>query len=169
LKREIAEVKSIDPTRPVLVSDSGEWSLWIWPAQLGDIVGVTTYRKVWFSMPGFIAKNFPRLDEFGMYIDYPFPAVSFGRKAQLIGKIFHKRVIGVELQAEPWGKKTLDESPVEEQAKSMNLAQFKNNIEFAKQTGLNEFYLWGGEWIYWMKTAQNNPEIWNEAKKLFTP
>ena len=49
----------------------------------------------------------------------------------------------------------------------MNLEQFKKNIEFAKKTGLKEFYLWGAEWWYWMKEKQNKPEIWNEAKKLF--
>jgi len=27
--------------------------------------------------------------------------------------------------------------------------------------------LWGGEWWYWMKEKQNQPEIWQEAKKLF--
>jgi len=33
--------------------------------------------------------------------------------------------------------------------------------------GLSTFYLWGGEWTYWLKKTQNKPEIWDEAKKLF--
>ena len=49
----------------------------------------------------------------------------------------------------------------------MNLEQFKANIEFAKKTGLKEFYFWGSEWWYWMKEKQNNPNIWDEARKLF--
>jgi len=49
----------------------------------------------------------------------------------------------------------------------MNLDRFRKNIEFARQTGLSEFYLWGSEWWYWMKEKQNNPDIWYEAKKLF--
>ena len=95
-------------------------------------------------------------------------AIFWWRKAQLIEKIFNKKVIVVELQAEPWGPKLLYESPLEEQEKTMNLERFTANIEFAKKTGLDEFYLWGGEWWYWLKEKQNNPEIWNEAKKLFS-
>ena len=49
----------------------------------------------------------------------------------------------------------------------MNLEQFRKNIEFAQRTGLDTFYLWGGEWWYWLKEKQNQPEIWEEAKTLF--
>jgi len=48
----------------------------------------------------------------------------------------------------------------------MNLEIFKRNIDFAEKTGLKEFYLWGGEWWYWLKTKQNNDEIWQEVKNL---
>ena len=98
---------------------------------------------------------------------YPFPPTFYWRKAQVINKLFHKEVICVELQTEPWGPKLLYDSPIEEQEKTMNLEQFKKNIEFAKKTGLSEFYLWGGEWWYWKKIKQNDFTIWNEAKKLF--
>ncbi len=47
------------------------------------------------------------------------------------------------------------------------LEQFKANIDFAKKTGLKEFYLWGSEWWYWMKKKQNRPAIWDQAKKIF--
>jgi hypothetical protein len=50
----------------------------------------------------------------------------------------------------------------------MNLEKFRKNIEFAKKTGLDEFYLWGAEWWYWLKEKQNQPEIWKEAKKLMS-
>ena len=43
----------------------------------------------------------------------------------------------------------------------------KEDIKFAKQTGLNKFYLWGVEWWYWIKVKYNEPEIWNQAKTLF--
>ena len=155
LKKEIDLVKSLDSqSRPIVISDSGEGSLWVNAAKLGDIVGTTLYKKVWFR-------------QLGNYIYYPFPPIFYWRKAQLIEKIFDKKVIVVELQAEPWGPKLLYESPLEEQEKTMNLERFKANIEFAKKTGLDEFYLWGGEWWYWLKEKQNQPEIWQEAKKLF--
>ena len=112
------------------------------------------YRKVWVR-------------QLGIYFKYPLTPAFYYRKAQVIKKLFKKEVISVELQAEPWGPKLLYDSPVEEQIKTMNLEQFKKNIEFAKGTGFKEFYLWGAEWWYWMKEKQNQPDIWNEAKKLF--
>jgi hypothetical protein len=62
----------------------------------------------------------------------------------------------------------LYDSPIEEQKKTMDLEQFKKNIEFAKKTGLDEFYLWGSEWWYWLKEKHNDSGIWEEAKKLFS-
>ncbi len=154
LKKEIDLVKSLDKKDRVLISDSGEGSFWIQAAIFGDIVGTTIYKKAWFRQLGF-------------YIHYPFPPIFYARKAQIINKLFDKEVICVELQAEPWGPSLLYDSPLEEQEKTMNLEQFKANIEFAKKTGLKEFYLWGSEWWYWMKEKQNRPAIWDEAGKIF--
>ena len=155
LKKEIDLVKSLDDKgRPVVISDSGEGSFWIKVAQLGDIVGTSIYKRAWFS-------------QIGIYVHYPFPPTFYWRKAQIIKKLLNKEVICVELQTEPWGPKLLYDSPIEEQEKTMNLEQFQKNVEFAKRTGFSQFYLWGAEWWYWLKTKQNNPEIWNEARKLF--
>jgi len=155
LKKEIALVKSLDSLeRPVVVSDSGEGSFWVQAARFGDIVGTTMYRKVWFH-------------QLETYVSYPFPPVFYARKAKIVEKLFSKKVINVELQAEPWGPKLLYDSPLPEQEKTMNLGQFRKNIEFAQRTGFDEFYLWGAEWWYWMKEKQNQPEIWQEAQKLF--
>ena len=155
LKKEIDLVKSLDTKHhPIVISDSGEGSFWIAAAQLGDIVGTTMYKKVWVHQIGF-------------YFTYPFPSVFYHRKAEIIRWLFNKEVICTELQTEPWGPELLSHSPIEEQQKSMDLEQFKYNIEFAKNTGLNKFYLWGAEWWYWMKEIQGQPEIWDEFKKLF--
>ena len=167
LKKEVDLVRSLDPERQIVVSDSGEGSLWIKAAQLGDIVGTTMYKKVWFSFY-WEKRKFPFLPQkMGFYVSYPIPAIFYHRKALYIDKIFNKKVMVVELQAEPWGPKLLYDSPLPEQEKTMNLEKFKYNIEFAKSTGLNTFYLWGGEWWYWMKEKQNQPQIWEEARKLF--
>ena len=139
LKEEIYLVKSLDSKqRPIIISDSGELSTWFTVAPLGDIVGTTLHRKVWFK-------------ELKSYISWPFPPVFYWRKAQIIKKIFGKEVICVELQTEPWGPKLLYDVSLEEQRKTMNLEQFQKNIEFAQNTGLDTFYLWGVEWMYWMK------------------
>ena len=154
-KKEIDYVKSLDPLkRPIMVTESGEWSPWVLAGFYGDIVGTTMYQKIYFS-------------QLKTYINYPLPPVFYWRKAQIVKKLFGKKVICVELQAEPWGPKLLYDAPIEEQKKTMNLEQFRYNIEFAKKTGLKEFSLWGVEWWYWMKEVQNQPEIWNEAKNLF--
>jgi hypothetical protein len=140
--------------RPIIISDSGEMSFWIEAARLSDVIGITMYKKIWFQ-------------QLSHYISYPFPSTFYWRKAQIIKKLFNKKVIVVELQAEPWGQTLLYNSPLKEQEKTMNLQQFQENIEFAKKTGFDEFYLWGSEWWYWLKENQNNSEIWKEAKKLW--
>lgn len=154
LKKEIALVKSIDPSRPIIISDSGELSLWIHASYYGDIVSATLYRKAWFR-------------EFNSYVNYPFPPIFYKRKADLINFLFHKKVICGELQGEPWGPEWNYTLPVQEQLKSMDLKEFKSNIAFAQKTGLNEFYFWGTEWWYWMKQTQNYSEFWDAAKNLF--
>lgn len=154
LKKEIDLVKSLDG-KPITVSDSGEFSFWIRAARLGDIVGATLHRRAWFQ-------------ELGIYVRYPFTASYYWRRAEIIRKFFNKKVISVELQAEPWGPKLIYDSPLEEQEKTMNLEQFKKNIEFARKTGFDTFYLWGAEWWYWMKKVHNDSKIWDEARNLFS-
>ncbi|MDD2913071.1 MAG: cellulase family glycosylhydrolase [Candidatus Pacebacteria bacterium] len=153
LKEEINLVRGLS-NRPIIISETGEFSLWLKAAKLGDIVGVTMYRRVWFN-------------KLKRHIDYPFPAVFYSRKALLIKWIFNKEVIGVELQMEPWGSTLLYYSPLEEQEKSMNIEQFKKNIRFAKKVGFKENYLWGVEWWFWMKKEHNDSSFLNEAKKLW--
>lgn len=154
LAEEVAFVKLLDNTHPVVVSDSGEYSLWMQAAKIGDIVGVTMYKKVWFK-------------EIKSYVPYFLPAVFYTKRYNLIKNLFNKEVSCVELQAEPWGEKLIYDLSLEEQRKSMNLEQFKKNVQFAKETGLKEFYFWGAEWWYWLKVKHNQAEIWEEAKKLF--
>src|SRR3989344_1743922 len=157
LAKEVALIRSIDATRPIIISDSGEQSLWFDVAKIGDIVSSTMYRKLWFG----------NQDGIGFYGSFPIPPVFYYRKAQLITYLFNKPVICGELQAEPWAYRLFVDVPLQEQEKTMNLIQFKKNIEYAKKTGFNEIYLWGTEWWYWLKTTQDKPEIWNEAKTLF--
>lgn len=158
LKKEVALVKSLDTTRPVIISDSGEQSFWMKAASIGDVVGITTYRKLWFGQPSGI----------GFYGTFPIPPSFYYQRAQLIKKLFGKKVIGVELQAEPWAYKKYHDVSLREQEKTMNVDQFNKNVEYARATGFDTFYFWGTEWWYWLKENQGRPEIWNEAKKLFT-
>lgn len=153
LKEEVSLVKDLDPSRQVIVTDSGEMSLWLNVGSIGDVVGVTTYRRVWQQT-------------FGFYVDYIFPPVYYQRRADIIDKLYGKEVIGTELQAEPWCQNSIINASLEEQDKTMSLEHFKSNVEFAKRTGLDKFYLWGGEWWYWMKKNHGHPEIWEEVRRL---
>ena len=155
LAHEADWVRSLDQAkRPVLISDSGEGSFWINAARIGDVVGTTMYRVAYF-------------DDIDMYIHYPIPPAFYWIKKEFINKVFNKKVLCVELQAEPWCPGTLYNSTVEEQKKTMDIGQFKANLAFAQKTGFDTFYLWGDEWWYWMKTKQNDPSFWNEAAKLW--
>ena len=158
LKTEVALVKSLDPSRKIIISDSGEQSTWFGAAQIGDTVGITMYRNVWTHVT----------DTFGFNLTYTFlDPMTYTRKAQIIQKMFGKNVICIELQAEPWTAEPLMQAPLDEQVKSMNPEMFNEDVQFAKDTGLDRFYFWGVEWWYWVKTKQNQPQIWNEAKALF--
>lgn len=136
LRRGIDLVKSLDnQDRPVVITESGEIPLWFKVARFGDVVGHTLYEKVW-------------LDELNIYFTFPFPPIYYRRKAWLINKIFNKRVICVELQAEPWGPTFLYYLPLEEQERTMNPERFRRMIQFAKDTGGDTFYFWGVKWWY---------------------
>jgi GH35 family endo-1,4-beta-xylanase len=157
IAKEVALVKQLDPSRQIIISDSGEGSLWFKAANLGDIVGTTMYREVWFHIT----------DTIGFDLHYFFPPVFYERKALLIQKLFGKKVINVELQAEPWASVPFNQVPLAQQYETMNEQMFQSNVSYAKQTGLDTFYFWGVEWWYWLKTAENQPAIWNDAKNMF--
>ena len=157
LKQEVALVKSLDPSKKVIISDSGEDSTWFGAAKIGDVVGTTMYREAWAHIT----------NSLGFYFHYLFSPVYYSRKALLIKELFGKDVFCIEFQAEPWTSKPFYDVPLAEQSKTMNPVIFKQNIEYAKKTGLDKFYFWGVEWWYWLKTTHNQPAIWNEAKALF--
>ena len=157
LKQEVALVKSLDPSRQIIISDSGENSDWFDAAKIGDIVGITMYRNTWpKGIDTFNSDSYAFLNP-----------TYYAKKVQTIQKTFNKQVICIELQAEPWASGPLMQAPLSEQLKSMNPEMINEDVAFAKQTGLSKFYFWGVEWWYWLKTTQNQPGIWNEAKQLF--
>lgn len=154
-KTEVDLVRSLDSSsRPVIVTESGEQSWWFKAARIADIVGVTTYRQTW-------------IHEIGIFFRSPLPPEFYGRKARLIERIFGKPVIGVELQAEPWGPEPLFILPPERHLEIFDLAKFRDNISYARASGIDTFYLWGAEWWYWRKEVRNDPSFWEEAKLLW--
>lgn len=159
LSKEIETVKSIDPSRPVLITDSGELGLWYKAARQGDIFGTTMYRKIY---PAYLG---PLLG----VIEYPLPPSYFRQKEKLIRKIIgnaDKKFIVSELQAEPWGKTQIPQIPYAEQLKIFSPQYFADTLSYAKAAGFDEYYLWGAEWWYYMKSKYNNDQYWLIAKDL---
>ena len=154
LDREIALVRSLDK-RPIVVTDSGELSLWVFAAKRADIFGTTMYRDTYSS-------------HLERYIHYPI-APGFFRFKKNIARIFARpnKWIVIELQAEPWAPVPYQHVSKEERDRTMNLEKFKDILEFSRKAGFQEFYLWGVEWWYWEAENNKDPALWEEAKKLF--
>lgn len=155
LDREIALVRELDPSRLIIISDTGEFSAWLEAGKRADIIGSTLYRVIHDPTVG--------------YIRYPFPPVMYHRKAQWI-QYWHPdiKVIFTEVQAEPWVTSLpITRFPLNIQFETMSPEQFRSNIEYVRRTGFDEAYLWGAEWWYWLK-LQGESDIWYTAATLFS-
>jgi hypothetical protein len=153
LDQEVAKVREIDPNHKIMVTDSGELSIWVRAAKRADIFGTTMYRVIYKDSLG--------------YFKYPLPPKFFWMKANIVHLLYPgKPIVVSELQAEPWGPKLIYDLALDEQEKSMSLNQFHENIEYARAVGFPENYLWGAEWWYWLKTKHDRPEFWEAAKDI---
>lgn len=154
LDNEVSTVRSIDPSREIILTDSGELSLWLSAAKRADVFGTTMYRTIYKKGLG--------------YFDYPIGPRFFQLKHWLIRNFAGQdRAIVIELQAEPWISGWTTEQPLSEQFESMNSEKLRDNVSFARQVGFPSVYLWGAEWWYWLKKEQNHPELWTTAQALF--
>ncbi len=154
LKKEVALVKTLD-SRPVVVTDTGELSDWHQAASLADIFGITMYKIVWNKYIGVWR--------------YPWPPAYYYYKAKKIKKRYDlKKVIVAELQAEPWGTgKSITAMSLIDQFELFNRDDFEHNLNYVRQAGFDEAYLWGVEWWYWLKQKKNVNEFWNTAKLIW--
>lgn len=155
LDKEIALVHSLDPSHPVIVTDSGELSVWARAISRADIFGTTMYRHIYKSSIG--------------YYTYPLPP-SFFRLKRALAEFFAGRkppAVVIELQGEPWGPKIVYDMTVEEAYQSLSPKRFQDMVIYAEHTGFDTFYWWGVEWWYWLKVKGDDPTIWNIAKELF--
>lgn len=149
--KEISLVRSLDP-RPIMITDSGELSIWAQAYRRSDVFGSTLYRTIWH----------PRAGTF----TYPLPPSFFRLKRALVELFYTKRpAIIIELQGESWASQMTYEISVKEQYVSMNPQAFRNVLNYAARSGFDTFYLWGVEWWYWLKEVENKPEMWEIAKE----
>lgn len=154
LDKEIALVRSLD-NRPIVVTDSGEISVWVQAAKRADIFGTTMYRDTYSS-------------HLNSYVHYPIEPGFFRFKKNLANLFASPdEWIVIELQGEPWGPKPFQELSKEERDKTMNLEKFMEITDFARRAGFDKLYFWGVEWWYWEKVTQNNPALWDFARTLY--
>jgi hypothetical protein len=149
LERDL--LKALDPSRPILLTDSGELSSWLETALLGGEQGATLYRVTWDPMVG--------------YFRYLWPPFYYRLKAALVSP-FVKQTIVSELQMEPWAQAGLVNAPVQETERSFNLERFNDNVSFFKRTGLPEAFLWGVEWWY-ASLKKGDSSYWRAGQDLF--
>ena len=153
---EIALVRKLDPSRPILITDSGELSSWIPAGTRADVFGTTYYRYVYSDV----------LHRY--WTNFYFPFWYYRLKGGIV-RLFnpHAKIIIAELEAEPWTTDGITSTPLSGQFQTMSLDHFKTITHLAAETGYSPQYLWGVEWWYWVK-QQGHPEFWDYAKSLFT-
>ena len=154
LIKEIDLVDKLDPTRKILITDSGEFGTWIGAYKAGDVFGTSQYLYVWFKN-----MNLP--------FRYPIGAWFFRLKENLV-KTFYgtKPIIAIEVSSEPWLLQPIIETPMSVLLDRMGPDKFQEMIELSKNSGFDSIYYWGVEWWYWMR-ENGHPELWNIAKTLF--
>ncbi len=151
LKEEILAVRSVDSTRPIFTTDSGELSLWWRSAMLPvDGLGISVYRAVYSA---------------GRIVHWPVNPYYYRIRAALV-RPFVSRLIVSELQMEPWGARpVLELSPSEIEA-SFPPEELAQRLDFAQRLGADTVLAWGVEWWYYMK-VQGNVEYWDAAQSAF--
>lgn len=153
LEEEIALVKSLDPTRPVLVTDSGNLGTWNGAYSHGDAFGTSVYVYFWN----------PELGQFKTLL----PPWFYRAKENIMALVHgEKETFLIELSLEPWLLEPVTAVPVEVQYSRMDIQKFNEIIEYAKDTRYEKQFLWGGEWWYWLR-EQGHTEMWDRGTQLF--
>lgn len=153
LKEEVALVRELDPTRPILVTDSGNLGTWNGAYQHGDAFGTSVYVYFWN----------PELGQFKTILP-PW----FYRAKEGLMRLVHgdKKTFLIELSLEPWLVEPVTDVPLEVQYTRMNIEAMNEILAYAKDTRFDTQYLWGAEWWYWLK-EQGNPDMWERGKQIF--
>ena len=138
--------------KPIWMSLSDQHGLPVfgpWP----DKFGYSVYRTVWND----------KTKPLEGYITYPTPIWYHRGRAVAIKAMTGRDIFIHELQLEPWGPRDTKDLSIDEQNKSMDVAQIKDSVHFARMIGAPEIYTWGSEWWYWRK-VNGDPTIWNAVK-----
>jgi len=152
-EEEVALFRSLDQSRPFLVTDSGNLGTWSGPYKHGDAFGTSVYVHFWN----------PELGQFRTIL----PPFAYWWKEGLM-QLLHgeQETMLIELSLEPWLIAPITTVDLETQFSRMNEEVFEDIISYAEATRFHKQYLWGGEWWYWL-IDQGHPELWERGKELF--
>jgi hypothetical protein len=152
-EREVAYFRSLDDSRPFLITDSGNLGTWAGPYRHGDAFGTSVYVYFWN----------PELGQFKTIL----PPWFYRVKESIVSLIYgEKETMLIELSAEPWLLEPVTNVAIETQYSRMDLEKFNDILEYAKNTRYEKQYLWGAEWWYWLH-IKGHDEMWNKGKELF--
>jgi hypothetical protein len=150
-------VKKLDPKHPIIVTRSDN--------AIGIPVGkpqpnefsISIYRRVWDA--GVTHR----------YLEYPYPAWYYAFLAGWQKLADHKDMMIGELQAEAWAPngKTIPETSLAEQNKSINAQRLQGVFNYGKATGMRSIDMWGAEYWYYRMVVLHDPSLWNVAKQEF--
>src|SRR5690606_663296 len=129
---EIALVRSLDATRPLLVTDSGNLGRWSGAYRHGDVFGTSVYVYFWN----------PELGQFRTLLPAWFYRVKENIMAWRYGE---KPTMLIELSAEPWLLEPITKVPLDVQYSRMDVEKFNDIMDYAKDTRFDTQYLWGAE------------------------
>jgi Beta-galactosidase len=153
LDQEIALIRELDSTRPILVTDSGNLGTWHGAYQRGDIFGTSVYVHFWN----------PELGQFRTFI----PPWFYRVKEKVMALVYGSRpTVLIELSAEPWLIDPIATVPREVQYTRMDINKFNDILKYAEATRLERQYLWGAEWWYWL-LLEGDASFWERGKELY--
>jgi hypothetical protein len=152
-KQEVALVRTLDPTRSIATTDSGELSTWMTVGPLVDRLGVSVYRVV-RQPSGFI------------WAYSWIPPYWYAHRALLV-RPWIKDVYVSEFQMEPWVQVGMTESSLADMAETFDPSRMRRNFDYAERMGIKDVYFWGAEWWLWMKTHHGDARFWEEARTFF--
>ncbi len=158
LKSEYDLVKRLDPSKPAIISRSNNVFGAAISPPIANAYGLSVYRRVWDAK---VTHH---------YLTLPYPAWYYSYLAGSMRIFDHRNLFIAEFQAEPWApnEKTLKQTSLSQQNKTMSPAMFKSQFQFAENTGIKTIYMWGAEYWYYRMEVEHDPSLWNIAKQYFT-
>jgi len=153
LVRGLEQSRPMNQQRPVITTDSGEWSTWLSFAGKIDGKGVSVYRRVTNPWIGIISYWF-------------IPPWFYQRKAML-AQSFVGDILVSEFQMEPWADVSLPKLDNPTLFQTLDLKQMQSNLWYAEHMGFKEVYFWGAEWWLWMKENRDQPQFMDAMTQFF--